>query len=487
MRYIAIVFCCLCLIPTISPAQVDIAGIISQTNVDTLSQTVKELTGVVPVTLSSGSVTITSRGTAAGRNNAAQHIANKFRSYGLSPIIQPYTVNSTLGRNVYAVQRGTGVPKGQYIICAHYDAISTGADDDASGVAVVLESARLLSKYQLNYSVVFVLFDQEEEGFWGSYIYVDSVSTKKDSILGAIDVDMCGWDSNSDGRMEIHATSASTALANLMSQLNTTYAIGLSPVIYNPSSASSDWLEFGVYDYKAICYTESYEGGDFNPHYHSSSDQFQYFNVPYFVKEAKLGIAALATLAGVLSPEVPVQLASFGARVLPSGDGVQLTWTTVSEINNYGFYVQRGSSRESIADVAFVPGNGTTLQVHTYTWIDRNLSGGYYRLRQVDLDGTPHFTDILEAGIPAAFRLEQNYPNPFNPTTTIHYQIPMDDYTSIRVYDFLGREVATLVNGRQLVGSHEVSFNAANLASGAYVYRIVSGAFHDAKTMVVLK
>lgn len=90
-------------------------------------------------------------------------------------------------------------------------------------------------------------------------------------------------------------------------------------------------------------------------------------------------------------------------------------------------------------------------------------------------------------GIPIVYDLEQNFPNPFNPSTTIRYQIPQDGIVTLKIYDILGSEVATLVNEEKLAGKYEVNFNASSLASGVYIYKIQSGSFINSKKMILLK
>ena len=89
--------------------------------------------------------------------------------------------------------------------------------------------------------------------------------------------------------------------------------------------------------------------------------------------------------------------------------------------------------------------------------------------------------------VPNEFYLSQNYPNPFNPTTVINYQLPVISHVSLKVYDFLGREVETLVNGRQSAGNYSARFNGANLSSGVYFYGLEAGAYHDTKKFLLLK
>jgi hypothetical protein len=89
--------------------------------------------------------------------------------------------------------------------------------------------------------------------------------------------------------------------------------------------------------------------------------------------------------------------------------------------------------------------------------------------------------------VPAAFRLEQNYPNPFNPSTTIRFELPHASHVSLTIYDLLGREVMTLVDEVKPAGAYNVQFNAANVSSGMYVYRLRAGDFVAARDLLLLK
>ena len=163
---------------------------------------------------------------------------------------------------------------------------------------------------------------------------------------------------------------------------------------------------------------------------------------------------------------LPIQLASF--KVAPLGSVVALAWTTVSETNNYGFYVQRDGT-----EIAFIAGHGTTLQPHTYSYTDNPPAGRYqYRLRQVDRDGAAVFSESVTIGVaaPGKFALNQNYPDPFNPSTRISFSITKEGPVSLRVYDLVGREVATLVNQNRKPGEYTEQFNGSQMASGVYVY-----------------
>ena len=199
---------------------------------------------------------------------------------------------------------------------------------------------------------------------------------------------------------------------------------------------------------------------------------------------------------------LPVQLSSF--RALPEGGGVKLEWTTVSEVNNFGFEVQKDTVRavQSFTTIpgSFVAGNGTTLAPHTYTFLDPHATPGtwVYRLRQTDLDGTESLSEpvIVEniatdvdgvEGLPTAIALGQNYPNPFNPATVLPYALPEAGQVRIVMYDMLGREVGVLANGRQEAGYHTVTFNAADMPSGAYFARMTAGSFVKTVRVMLVK
>ena len=92
-----------------------------------------------------------------------------------------------------------------------------------------------------------------------------------------------------------------------------------------------------------------------------------------------------------------------------------------------------------------------------------------------------------EITFPAEYILLQNYPNPFNPATTIRYQLPERSFVSIKVFDILGKEVATLVNEEKPVGSYEVQFKGNSLTSGIYFYQLKAGDYSETKKMIFLK
>jgi hypothetical protein len=89
--------------------------------------------------------------------------------------------------------------------------------------------------------------------------------------------------------------------------------------------------------------------------------------------------------------------------------------------------------------------------------------------------------------IPKEYNLAQNYPNPFNPSTTVNFSVPSSEFVTLKVYDVLGNEIATLVNEEKPAGSYEVEFSADGLTSGIYFYKLQAGSFVETKKMILLK
>ncbi|MGB5287932.1 MAG: T9SS type A sorting domain-containing protein, partial [Ignavibacteriaceae bacterium] len=186
---------------------------------------------------------------------------------------------------------------------------------------------------------------------------------------------------------------------------------------------------------------------------------------------------------------VPVELTSFTAMV--NGKEILLSWTTASELNNLGFEIQRSTGGEEFFTIGFVDGHGTTTEQHNYRFADKKLDNGkyYYRLKQVDFNGTYDYSDIVEVEWRAfnSYLLEQNYPNPFNPTTIIGFGIKEKSHVKITVLNAIGEEVAQLLNEEREPGFHQLEFNANNLPSGVYFCRLQAGTFTEIKKMMLMK
>ena len=207
------------------------------------------------------------------------------------------------------------------------------------------------------------------------------------------------------------------------------------------------------------------------------------------------GISQLSSLNAPL----PVQLVSFHAR-MNSGGEVLIEWETLSEVNNFGFWVERAQDAQgpfaTIPD-AFLEGHGTSTVPHSYAYVDRVSEGGwYYRLRQLDLDGSAHYSEVIavdvtadvpEGTTPREARLLQNYPNPFNPSSTILFELPAASHVRLELFDGLGRAVRVLVDEIRGGGVHAVSVDGHTLASGVYHCVMTTKGYRAVRTLILLK
>ncbi|MEJ2617120.1 MAG: T9SS type A sorting domain-containing protein, partial [Ignavibacteriaceae bacterium] len=184
--------------------------------------------------------------------------------------------------------------------------------------------------------------------------------------------------------------------------------------------------------------------------------------------------------ANIGSGALPVELISFNASF--NKDNIDLHWETQTEVNNYGFNVERSVDNKNWGNLGFVEGNGNSNSPKYYDFIDKDItnSGIYkYRLKQIDNDGTFEYSKIVNVNVslPENYYLSQNYPNPFNPETRIDFSIPQKQMVTLRIYNTIGEQVAELLNGEKDAGSYTVTFNGSNLPSGIYIYRLTTQNF----------
>jgi subtilisin-like proprotein convertase family protein len=278
-----------------------IDSLINLSTLQSMSILDRQLSGDTSAIIGGLPYTITSRYYSnAANDKAAQYIYEKFQSYGLSTRYMNFRP-ATNGANVIGVKPGIKFPGRQYIICGHFDdmpssSLAPGADDNASGTCAVIEAARLISPLTLDYSVVFIAFDQEELGLYGSKAYADTAYLiNHDTILGVINLDMIAWDSNNDYKLSVHVDNNSLDFADEVISAYSIYQPVLDPAMTFSMSGGSDHQSFWNRGYKAILAIES--TSDFNAYYHTSNDKFQYVNVPFFSSMTKAAIAALLSFA----------------------------------------------------------------------------------------------------------------------------------------------------------------------------------------------
>jgi len=194
------------------------------------------------------------------------------------------------------------------------------------------------------------------------------------------------------------------------------------------------------------------------------------------------------------STPLPVELSSFSASLLNSA--VKLSWRTETEVNNFGFEIQKAvnpaSTIKSWELTGFVEGGGNSNSPKNYSFNDADISGAnliYYRLKQIDNDGSYSYSPEVEVDLtsPDNYSLGQNYPNPFNPSTKINYKIARNEHVNLSVYNVLGKEIAVLVNELQSPGSYAIVFSADDLPDGVYFYKLETPSFTKTSKMILMK
>ncbi len=657
----------------------------------TLNKLDREISGDTSTMIGGSPYTIVSRHYANASNaKAAQFIYEKFLSFGLSA---RYMNNSSTSVNVIGKKTGYKYPNKYFIISSHYDDMPSGttapgADDNGSGTCGVIEAARIISTLNLPYSVVFITFDEEERGLYGSYAYVDSAYAHGDSIMGVVNLDMIAYDGNNDGKCYVVYNNPSSHFADDFISAMKYYQPTLNPVKTYDLTANSDHAPFWTKNWNAFLLIE--DENDFTPFYHTVNDKYSSLNLPYFLKMAKASLAGVISFAGdyrMSFTHTPLNTGNYtdariATAVIKSGNGIatgsnaprlyykfnngsfsyvnpsysnldtfkftipaQPLGTTVSyyfaaqdpqanfvctypsggkglnppgsvppsdvftyQVANvtfitigtgsttvdYPYYTYYMDSRTDMlytaSEIQAAGGSGGTISkigfnvtsfssqlmngfnIRMQNYVNSTISGfennnwttvysGTYTVpgtgwQYIDLttpffyDGVSNllveicfnnssyttntqvygttvantlvhnhqdissgdgcvqitspgsvtakpnislmYTNILSAnnnqtGMPKDYSLSQNYPNPFNPVTKIEFGLPKQSFVTLKVYDLLGREVASLVNDTKAAGFYSVDFDAGALSSGVYIYRLSAGSFMQTMRMVVVK
>lgn len=258
-----------------------------------------------------------------GYDTACEWSQERFDALGLQTEIQYFPLGGSTCQNVIATQTGTVYPNRQWIICGHLDSISPnpwydapGADDNASGSAAVLEAARIMSQYEFEYTVKYILFGGEEQGLHGSAYYASLAASNGDSILGVVNLDMIFYGPPGGDIAWLHYNTASTGLGVAFQAISDTYVPALVKEVATNPTGASDHASFWNNGYAAMLSIERLVWS--NPYYHQTTDlienYLQYF--PFGTNMAKAAIATVAYLAGPVGTGTPGES---GAPVLPRG------------------------------------------------------------------------------------------------------------------------------------------------------------------------
>lgn len=314
----------LCVLFAINAHSQSVQDLINQVDIGRLELMVSELSGEQPTTINGNTLTIASR---VQNNNdlAADYIKERLMQLdNLS--IEDQAFNSD-GRNIIATQTGQTNPDNIYIICAHYDSVAAFcADDNATGVAAVLEIARILSTQCIDNTIVYALWDEEEIGLLGAGFYAAEAANRGDNILGVLNMDMIGYDGDEPGTpgdnewdIDVRNIAGSLAMKDDIVNIYNTYTFDLkAPIVVNPGTTASDHSRFWDQGYSAVLVGESWATNDQTPFYHTSNDRLATLDLPYFHELTKLVMAYISTKAGLIDVDnsVTVNTNSLSANQL---------------------------------------------------------------------------------------------------------------------------------------------------------------------------
>jgi hypothetical protein len=318
------------IIPAVSQ---NTGSFIAQFNSDSLVKTVRELSGEDSVIINGTKTIIKNRaayiGSPLGTNLTEQYLKARLAGYNITVQTQKYSID---GLNIFGIQKGTKYPDEVFIVGAHHDAATNYcADDNASGVATVLETARILSLNCFEYTVIYAFWDEEEAGLWGSTHYAKQAKANGQSFRGIITIDMLGYDSNNDQKFDIHVNNdpSSLGLADSLKNIINRHKLKLDPQIINPGTDRSDHYSFWKQGFlNSILYSERFLSDDPNPAYHTVDDRIDLFNLPYYFELSKLTIGLMVALAKPCATEIKdkvVDSSIFDARLYPNPTNSILT------------------------------------------------------------------------------------------------------------------------------------------------------------------
>ncbi|TAL65136.1 MAG: T9SS type A sorting domain-containing protein, partial [Bacteroidetes bacterium] len=186
---------------------------------------------------------------------------------------------------------------------------------------------------------------------------------------------------------------------------------------------------------------------------------------------------------------IPVELITFNGEY--NNSYILLNWKTSSEINNRGFEILKSSNTKNWEVIGFINGQGTTIKLNNYYFIDKNIVSekNYYRLKQIDLDGAYKYSNIIEVRTQIEnLNLSQNFPNPFNSMTNIEFSIPKKAFIKLSLYDVKGEKINELINEEKERGYYSIIINNKDLSTGIYFYRLsTSSGFSITKKLTIIK
>lgn len=277
----------------------------------------KKFTGEVPVTVTKNGQQVT--GTIVTRSSYSKELYDlampwaeeQFQALGLTTKHHVYSKDSY---NLIATIPGDGTSKKRIVLGAHGDATAgdswrnekktTGADDDASGVMLLLEVARAMKNLKPKYDIDLVVFTMEEQGLDGSYAYSDKIKREGVELVTMIQFDMVSYHANEGNRMDVHDggnTNGSHSVYEVVARACAQYELDLTifDTHNDEMNRRSDHAGFLDHGYKAVMFSEEFTDAAFNPYYHSVKDTVDKLNIPYYTEIIKLAIASVFNLSEI--------------------------------------------------------------------------------------------------------------------------------------------------------------------------------------------
>ena len=427
-----------------------IQDLIDEVNTTNLEQMVAELSGEQPATINGTSQTITSR-VYNVNDLAADYLEERFLAFpNLNVEVQNF---NTSGKNIIATQLGQTNPGEIYLVCAHYDSVTTYcADDNATGVAAVLEIARILSTQCMDKTIVYALWDEEEIGLRGANYYAQlaadtSNGNTRDNILAVINMDMIGYDGDAPGTpgdndfdIDVRDIANSIAIKDDLLNLLTTYTFDLNPIVVDPGTVASDHSRFWAQNYSAVLVGESWETNDQTPDYHTSDDRIDDIDFPYMTEITKLVGAYLATKAQLVNVDNTVTI-----------DGNSLSSNDLNASSYQWINCDTNNAITGADQRVFIPSaNGNyAVEVSNGSCVEQSACVNFNVLS-------------TEAFLPNEIEV---YPNPTKSTVFIKNVLNAD--LNVEVIDISGRHITSLKSGKETM-----ELSLGNQPDGIYFIRV---------------
>lgn len=357
-----------------------VQAIVNGTSVDSMITDLQQLDGETTIDVGAGPQTITSRHKLnPGNALAAEWLQQRATELGYTPVVQGFSMGT--GENILVEKTGALHPGRKVILCAHYDAMpappsaAPAADDDGSGTVAVLEAMRLFAPHQFENTIVFALWDEEEQGKVGSAFYAGQAAANDDTLIAVINMDAISYDGDGDDLMRIHTKNVSTsvALKDTAVMANALYGINIPYAINNPGATYSDHASFWTEGYPAILIIEDFDN-DGNPHYHTTTDLTTYLDLPYFQKLAQLSFATTAIMAQPITSGTGIAVVTdatprLRAWPVPAGQRLNIAFEGAAVVDHYRLIDATGRT------VKEVPARTGTIAIDL-----ADLPNGNYRI-----------------------------------------------------------------------------------------------------------